>query len=80
MNATKRWWWVRHAPVINHGGRIYGQDDLDCDCSDLETFRRLAHMLPANAIWVTSHLRRTQETALSIIAQMPEGTAPAPRV
>ena len=46
----------------------------------LETFRRLARMLPADALWVTSHLRRTQETARSITAHMPEGAAPAPLV
>ena len=28
-----RWWHVRHAPVPD-GGRIYGQRDLDCDCSE----------------------------------------------
>ena len=29
---TTSFWWVRHAPVA-HGGRIYGQIDLSCDCS-----------------------------------------------
>ena len=42
QGTTTRWWWIRHAPVVGHGGRIYGQDDHDCDCSDTETFRRLA--------------------------------------
>ena len=29
-----RWWWVRHAPVREDNGRIYGQKDLGCDTSD----------------------------------------------
>ena len=80
MTATTRWWWIRHAPVINHGGRIYGQDDLECDCSDVESFRWLARMLPADALWVTSHLSRARATAASIIAQLPDGAAPTPLV
>ncbi len=80
MSATTRWWWVRHAPVIDHGGRIYGQDDPDCDCSDVAAFRRLARMLPADALWVTSHLRRARETARSIIQHLPGGAAPEPLV
>ena len=74
--TTTRWWWVRHAPVVGHGGRIYGQDDLDCDCSDTLTFESLARLLPPNSVWVTSHLRRTQQTARSIHAHLP-GEAPA---
>lgn len=66
-----RWWWIRHAPVVGHGGAIYGQDDFDCDCSDGETFRRLAGALPPDAVWVTSHLRRTLRTAESIRAHHP---------
>jgi broad specificity phosphatase PhoE len=62
-----RWWWIRHAPVPD-GGRIYGQSDLSCDCSDPETFVRLAAALPANAVWVTSHLVRTTQTAEAILA------------
>ena len=66
-STTTRWWWVRHAPVVGHGGRIYGQDDHDCDCSDTETFRRLAGILPRDAVWATSHLTRTRRTAASIL-------------
>ena len=77
--ATTRWWWIRHAPVIGHGGLIYGQDDHDCDVSDIETFRCLAGVLPREAIWVTSHLRRTQRTADSILAHIPDA-APLARL
>ncbi len=73
--TTTRWWWVRHAPVVGHGGRIYGQDDFDCDCSDIATFQGLARLLPADPVWVTSHLRRTQQTAHAIQEQQP-GEAP----
>jgi len=58
-----RWWWVRHAPVIANKGRIYGQEDLPCDCSDLPAFKFLARTLPENALLVTSNLQRTHQTA-----------------
>ena len=61
-----RFWWVRHAPV-GHGGRIYGQADLSCDCSQDAVFAGLAGQLPGGAVWVTSTLRRTHETAAAII-------------
>lgn len=63
---TTRFWWVRHAPVA-HGGRIYGQMDLSCDCSDTALFTGLAEKLPRKATWVMSNLRRTHETAAAII-------------
>jgi alpha-ribazole phosphatase len=70
MSIITRWWWVRHAPVPD-GGLIYGQRDLPCDCGDAEAFASLAGELPAQAVWVTSHLRRTAETAAAIIAADP---------
>jgi broad specificity phosphatase PhoE len=65
-HITTSFWWVRHAPVA-HGGRIYGQTDLSCDCSETALFTGLAEKLPRSAIWVTSNLRRTCETAAAII-------------
>jgi alpha-ribazole phosphatase len=62
-----RWWWIRHAPVPD-GGRIYGQRDLDCDCTDAEIFATLARELPGDAVWVTSNLARTRQTAAAILA------------
>jgi len=62
-----RWWWIRHAPVPD-GGFIYGQRDLDCDCGDAEIFGALARELPTEAVWVTSNLVRTQQTAAAILA------------
>lgn len=61
-----RWWWVRHAPVRADGGRIYGQADPPCDCSERPVFERLARVLPKNAVWVASNLLRTQQTAEAI--------------
>jgi broad specificity phosphatase PhoE len=63
-----RWWWVRHAPVRDDGGRIYGQVDLESDCSADNVFQSLASILPRGALWVTSHLRRTKQTAAAIHA------------
>jgi len=70
-------WWVRHAPVA-HGGRIYGQTDLSCDCSETPLFTGLAEQLPSNAVWVTSNLRRTHETAAAIIRAGLPGPHPIP--
>ena len=66
MSEVTRWWWIRHAPVPD-GGRIYGQGDVDCDCGDVEIFRILARELPRNAVWVTSNLVRTKQTAAAIL-------------
>ncbi len=69
MAATvTRWWWIRHAPVTGHGGRIYGQEDYPADLSDAAIFDALAALLPAEPVWVTSHLRRTRDTAATITA------------
>jgi alpha-ribazole phosphatase len=68
--SVTRWWWIRHAPVPD-GGRIYGQSDLPCDCSNAETFTGLAAALPAGAVWVTSNLIRTTQTAEAILAADP---------
>jgi broad specificity phosphatase PhoE len=67
MSTVTRWWWIRHAPVPD-GGRIYGQSDVDCDCGDTEIFRILARELPREAVWVTSNLVRTTQTAAAILA------------
>jgi broad specificity phosphatase PhoE len=78
-----RFWWVRHAPVA-HEGRIYGQEDKPCDCSETPVFTGLARQLPKNAAWVVSNLRRTHETAAAIVragldgpSQIPGPDAPA---
>jgi broad specificity phosphatase PhoE len=66
--TVTRWWWVRHAPVRNDGGNIYGQSDIACDTSDIEVFEAVAKILPRNAVWVASNLMRTHQTAEAIWA------------
>ena len=67
MGIVTRWWWVRHAPVVDHGGKIYGQLDIACDVSDTASFEGLAVKLPKGAVWLTSHLSRTTNTANAIL-------------
>ena len=66
--VTTRWWWVRHAPVRSDGGNIYGQEDIACDTSDTEVFEAVAKILPRNAVWYASNLKRTHQTAEAIWA------------
>lgn len=73
-----RWWWVRHAPVVGLNGVIYGGNDVPCDVSDSAAMAALAARLPEEALWVTSHLGRTQATAEAINAA--RGAAIAPLV
>jgi len=66
--TSTRWWWVRHAPVRTDGGNIYGQFDIDCDCSDSVVFAGVAKFLPRDAVWFSSNLKRTHQTAAAIWA------------
>ena len=66
MSGVTRWWWVRHAPVVNGEGMIYGSSDIACDVSNTAQFKALAQALPEDAVWFTSHLSRTQKTAQAI--------------
>lgn len=63
-----RWWWVRHAPVTENEGRIYGAADMNCVTDDTAAFAGLADLLPERARLVTSHLKRTHQTADAIRA------------
>jgi broad specificity phosphatase PhoE len=63
---TTRWWWVRHAPVREDGGCIYGQKDLACDTSDRVVFEAVGKILPRTAVWYASNLKRTHQTAQAI--------------
>jgi alpha-ribazole phosphatase len=76
--STTRWWWVRHAPVVVNDGRCYGQTDHSCNTDDPAAYRRLAQILPREAAWVTSTLRRTHETAAAIVAAGLPGPAAFP--
>lgn len=73
-----RWWWVRHAPVRVNEGTIYGQADLDCDCTDASVFQGLTKSLPDGSVWITSTLKRAHQTASAIVAAGPRGLAFVP--
>ncbi len=77
MSET-RWWWIRHAPVTGHEGRVYGASEVPCDVSARDVFQRLAGRLPADALWVTSHLQRTSQTAEAIRTEMSPEQAATP--
>lgn len=77
-HIVTRWWFVRHAPVIGVNGRVYGQDDIEADCTDQAQFKHLAAMLPHDAVWLVSHLKRTHQTASAILAARVTQTVPAP--
>src|SRR6476619_8175255 len=66
--VATRWWWVRHAPVREDNGCIYGQKDLGCDTSDRVVFEAVGKILPRNAMWYASNLKRTHQTAEAIWA------------
>jgi alpha-ribazole phosphatase len=66
--VATRWWWVRHAPVREDGGCIYGQKDLGCDTSDRVVFEAVGKILPRHSVWISSNLKRTHQTADAIWA------------
>ena len=57
-----RFWWVRHAPVKDNDGRCYGNNDVDCDVSEISKFSNLANVLPENSFVYSSQLSRTIKT------------------
>ena len=63
-----RFWWIRHAPVPEVGTHMYGSLDVDSDTSDTALFEAVAARLPRDALWVTSTLRRTHQTADALLA------------
>ncbi|MDY0871562.1 histidine phosphatase family protein [Dongia rigui] len=74
-HTETRLWLVRHAPVIGSLGRIYGQDDLEADCSDDKAFAALAGFLPVSPVWVATQLKRTHQTLAAV--QRGRGLDPA---
>ncbi len=65
MRST-RWWWVRHAPSAGIPGIIHGQDDVDADLSDQAAIDARRATLPEDAVWLTSGLPRTVQTAIAL--------------
>lgn len=65
--AGSRWWWIRHAPVTNNKGRMYGSSDPKAEITTPEVYDGLARLLPDNSICVTSALQRTKQTLDEIL-------------
>ncbi|MEM7569659.1 MAG: histidine phosphatase family protein, partial [Pseudomonadota bacterium] len=72
-----RWYWVRHAPVMDATGELYDTPDEPADVSNTAAFEALAQALPKEAIWLTSDLQRAHQTADAIAAA---GNTPAQRL
>jgi len=70
MSAPARFHLLRHAPVINPGGKLYGRNEIEADTSDTALFQALATAAPERAVWVVSPLSRTRVTAAAIRAHM----------
>ncbi len=62
-----RFWWIRHARVPEVAHRMYGSLDVDSDTSDVPLFTGVAAKLPRDALWVTSPLKRTHQTAEALL-------------
>ena len=60
MAVVTRWFWVRHAPVINPDHIVYGASDMPVDVSETHMFAPAARALPA----IPRAMRCTSRTAL----------------
>lgn len=56
------WWWIRHAPVQGQEGVLYGNMDVDADCSNTALFETIRNVLPDEAHWIISPLKRARQT------------------
>lgn len=77
MSVPTRFRLLRHAPVINPGGGIYGRNEIAVDTSNDEAFRTLARDMPTGAVWIVSPLSRTRATADAVRRHMPSGAGEA---
>src|SRR5258705_12384497 len=76
-----RWWWVRHAPVREDNGCIYGQEDIGCDTSDRVVFEAGRKTLPPDPGWYASNLERTPPNPPAIWpTRLPKPAKPQPQV
>ncbi|MHA1108433.1 MAG: histidine phosphatase family protein [Alphaproteobacteria bacterium] len=69
-------WLIRHAPVANSDGLVYGRRDLAAAIPAPEIMQQLAHHLPSQAVWITSPLRRAADTMSAILSARGEKAAP----
>lgn len=70
MTVVTRWWWIRHDKVDNPERRLYGQSDIKAITDDPAPYARLAASLPGDAVWLSSHLSRTRDTAAALKPHM----------
>ena len=68
MTVVTRWWMIRHAPVVNHGGRIYGHRDVEADTGNRPAFQALAKALPVRPVYLVTPLKRTTQTLAALAA------------
>jgi alpha-ribazole phosphatase len=61
-DGALHWWWIRHAPSASAANIIHGTDNVAADLSDAEAMTRLANVLPAGSLAVTSSVARAIET------------------
>lgn len=61
-------WLVRHAPVANPERLIYGSSDVAAEMPAPEAIGAVARMLPDDAVWITSPLRRAADTMAALRA------------
>ncbi|PWC82753.1 phosphoglycerate mutase [Azospirillum sp. TSH100] len=75
--TVTRWWLIRHAPVHNPDAVICGSSDREADTGNRAAAAALAASLPADALWLTSPLRRSRQTAQALWSRNPRlaGTA-----
>jgi alpha-ribazole phosphatase len=69
MMTTTHFWWLRHAPVVDNGGLIYGGAEIDADTSHKPTYEALARLLPKSATFICSNLSRTAQTLAAVREQ-----------
>lgn len=62
-DSVTRWWWLRHGPLTVPPGTIVGRLDVAVDLSDTEMIEAARSHLPADAIWLTSPLSRSVQSA-----------------
>ena len=62
-------WWIRHAPVVKNNDRCYGNNEVECDVSNIESFKNLFLNLPNNTNVFTSNLSRTLKTLEATVKQ-----------
>lgn len=77
MQPRQRWWWIRHAPTDGEQGTYIGRQDVSVNLPESSPIELLAGMLPEDAAWLTSPLKRCVQTAERLITVKDETTTPA---